>query len=154
TAASMGEALPRMAALALKLGRGVELGTADEEGYFPHGVRRNVRLAQPAAERGIEMLLAKLAGRPYRTELHIESFGTVTPPPPVPDLGRALVALVTESGLVPQGNPDRLETWNASKWFKYPIAGVDDLERGRYEAWHGGCDTAWTNDDPDRAVPL
>jgi glycine reductase len=72
----------------------------------------------------------------------------------VPDLSRALVALVTESGLVPHGNPDRLETWNASKWFKYPIAGRAGLERGEYEAWHGGCDTAGTNDDPDRAVPL
>ena len=72
----------------------------------------------------------------------------------MPDLGGALGALVTESGLVPHGNPDKLETWNASKWFKYPIAGLSDLERGGYEAWHGGCDTAWTNDDPDRAVPV
>jgi len=154
TATSMGDALPRVAALALKLGRGGEIGVADEEGYFPRGVRRNIRLERGAAERAIDMLLAKLGGRPYRTELHIESFGTVPAPPPVLDLGRALVALVTESGLVPHGNPDRLETWNASKWFKYPIADLADLERGRYEAWHGGCDTAWTNDDPDRAVPL
>ena len=154
TAASMGEALPRLAGLAVKLGRHAEIGPAHEEGYFSSGVRRNTRLDRPAAERALDMLLAKLAGRPYRTELHIESFGTVPPPPPVPDLGGALVALVTESGLVPHGNPDKLETWNASKWFKYPIAGLSDLERGRYEAWHGGCDTAWTNDDPDRAVPV
>ena len=154
TALSMVDALPRLAAVALKLGSGVELGRADVEGYFPRGVRRNIRLERGAAERAIDMLLAKLGGHPYRTELLIESFETVPPPPPVPDLGRALVALVTESGLVPDGNPDKLETWNASKWFKYPIGGVADLERGRYEAWHGGCDTSWTNDDPDRAVPL
>ena len=154
TALSMGEALPKLAALALKLGRGAEIGPADEDGYFPRGERRNIRLGRPAAERALDMLLSKLGGRAYRTELLIESFGTVTPPPPVPDLGRALVALVTESGLVPHGNPDKLETWNASKWFKYPIAGLFDLVRGGYEAWHGGCDTAWTNDDPDRAVPL
>lgn len=154
TAASMGDALRALAALVVKLGRGGELGPAEDEGYFSRGVRRNVRLEPGAAERATAMLLAKLAGQPYRTELRIESFGTVPPPAPVPDLGRALVALVTESGLVPLGNPDKLETWNASKWFKYPIAGLEDLERGRYEAWHGGCDTAWTNDDPDRAVPL
>ena len=154
TAASMGDALPRLAALALKLGRHAELGPSHEEGYFSSGTRRNVRLERGAADRVVDMLLAKLGGRPYRTELYIEGFGTVPPPPPVADLGQALVALVTESGLVPHGNPDKLETWNASKWFKYPIAGLSDLERGRYEAWHGGCDTAWTNDDPDRAVPL
>jgi glycine reductase len=154
TAASMGEALPRLGALALKLGRGAEIGPAEDEGYFPRGIRRNVKLARGAADRAVDMLLAKLHGRPYRTELLIEGFGTVAPPPPVPDLGRALVALVTESGVVPRGNPDRLETWNATKWFKYPIAGRTGLEPGEFEAWHGGCDTTGTNDDPDRTVPL
>ncbi len=154
TAASTPEVLPKLARLAVKLGRGAELGPADEEGYFPRGVRKNLRLPQGAGERAVEMLLAKLAGRPYRTELPVEGFGTVPPPPPVPDLSRALVALVTESGLVPAGNPDRLETWNASRWFKYPIAGRSDFRRGEFEAWHGGCDTTCTNDDPDRAVPL
>jgi glycine reductase len=154
TAAAMAAALPPLAALALKRGRNLEIGSAGDEGYFPRGVRRLVRLGRGGAERATEMLLAKLTGKPYRTELPIEGFGTVSPPPPVPDLGKALVALVTESGLVPHGNPDRLETWNASKWFKYPIAACSDLERGQYEAWHGGCDTAGTNDDPDRAVPL
>lgn len=154
TAAAMAAALPTLAALALKRGRKLEVGPAADEGYFPRGVRRLVRLEESGAERATEMLLAKLAGKPYRTEMPIEGFGTVPPPPPVPDLSTALVALVTESGLVPHGNPDRLETWNASKWFKYPIAARADLERGQYEAWHGGCDTAGTNDDPDRAVPL
>ena len=154
TAASMSKALAKLATLALKLGCGTEIGPADDEGYFPRGVRRNLQLEQGAAERAVEMLLAKLAGQPYRTELPIPTFDTVPAAQPVPDLSRALVALVTESGLVPFGNPDRLETWNATKWFKYSIAGRNDLGRGEYEAWHGGCDTAGTNDDPDRAVPL
>jgi glycine reductase complex component B subunit gamma len=154
TAISMSEALATLARLTLKVGRGLDIGPAEAEGYVPRGVRHNVRLERGAADRALEMLLAKVQGRPYRTELVIEGFGTVPPPPPVPDLNRAVVALVTESGLVPQGNPDKLETWNASKWFKYPIAGISDLERGQYEAWHGGCDTAGTNDDPDRAVPV
>ena len=100
------------------------------------------------------MLLAKLAGRPFQTELRIPEFNSVSPASPVPNLDSTLVALVTECGLVPYGNPDRLETWNASKWFKYPISGLDGFEKGDYEAWHGGCDTAGTNDDPDRTVPL
>ena len=154
TAAAMGEALPKLAALALRLGRGEEIGPADVEDYFPRGMRRNLRVEQGAGERAEEMLLAKLAGRPYRTEMVIESCGTVPPPPPVPDLSRALVALVTESGVVPLGNPDRLETWNASKWFKYSVAGLSDLEGGKYQAYHGGCDTTGTNEDPNRAVPL
>ncbi len=154
TAAAMNDALPKLSALALRLGRGAEIGPADEEGYFSRGMRRNLRLDRGAGERAVDMLLAKLAGRPYRTELPIESFGSVPPALPVPDLSGALVALVTESGVVPFGNPDRLETWNASKWFKYSIAGLNDLEPGKYQAFHGGCDTTGTNADPDRAVPL
>ena len=154
TVTSMGEVLPSLASLALKLGRGADIGPADEEGYFPRGVRRNLRLEAGAAERAVEMLLAKLAGRSYRSELPIARFHTVPPASPLAALSGALVALVTESGVVPSGNPDRLETWNASKWFKYSIAGLADLERGQFQAWHGGCDTTWTNDDPDRAVPL
>ena len=154
TAASMSAALPKLATLAVKLGRKVEIGSADDEGYFPRGIRRNLYLEHGAAERAVDMLLAKLAGRPYATELAIESFGSVPSPPPVVDLSRALVALVTESGVVPIGNPDKLETWNASKWLKYAIAGLADLQGGQFQAWHGGCDTTWTNADPDRAVPL
>lgn len=154
TAASMSQALPTLATLAVKLGHKAEIGSADEEGYFPRGIRRNLQLEQGAAERAVDMLLAKLAGGPYVTELAIESFSQVPSPPPVRDLSKALVALVTEAGVVPIGNPDKLETWNASKWFKYSIAGREDLQRGQFQAWHGGCDTAWTNDDPDRAVPL
>lgn len=154
TAASMGEALPNLAALTLKLGCRAEIGPADVEGYFSRGIRRNLRLQQGAGERAVDMLLAKLGCRPYHTELPIEGFSSVPAPPPVADLSSALVALVTESGVVPMGNPDRLETWNASKWFKYPIGDLEDLERGKFQAWHGGCDTTWTNDDPDRAVPL
>lgn len=154
TAAAMDEALPKLASLAIKLGRGIQPGPADEDDYFPRGIRRNLRLERGAGERAVEMLLSKLSGRPFRTELAIEALDMVEPAPPVPDLSRAVVALVTESGVVPFGNPDRLETWNASKWFKYPIAGLSDLERGKYQAFHGGCDTTWTDDDPDRAVPL
>ena len=154
TAAAMGEALAKLAALAVKLGHKAEIGSADEEGYFPRGVRRNLRLERGAADRAVDMLLAKLAGGPYATELAIESFGSIPSPAPVAELSKALVALVTESGVVPIGNPDKLETWNASKWLKYPIAGLEDLEPCRFQAWHGGCDTTWTNADPDRSVPL
>src|SRR6266849_2649099 len=66
----------------------------------------------------------------------------------------ATVAIVTEAGVVPNGNPDRLEFIRASKWHKYPIAGKDDLLAGEYEAIHGGYDNTWTNQDPDRILAV
>ena len=44
---------------------GEEVGSADEEGYFPRGVRRQVwrRDGKPASERMVEMLVKKLNRR-------------------------------------------------------------------------------------------
>jgi glycine reductase len=78
----------------------------------------------------------------------------VAPPPAVPDLARATLALVTEAGCVPQGNPDGLPTIRARRWLRYPLAGERSLEPGRYESVHGGFDVTAANADPNRLVPL
>jgi glycine reductase len=64
------------------------------------------------------------------------------------------LALVTECGLVPPGNPDRLEWVRASKWLRYSLDGKQDLVRGDYEVAHGGYDAAFAVEDPDRLVPV
>jgi glycine reductase len=69
-------------------------------------------------------------------------------------LENATVALVTEGGLVPAGNPDRLESTRGSKYLKYAIGGRDDLRQGEFQAMHTGYDTSTVDQDPDRIVPL
>jgi DNA-binding transcriptional MerR regulator len=76
------------------------------------------------------------------------------PAPPVPHLSDAVVALITEGGLVPRGNPDRLEAHRASRFLKYNIDGIADLKRDAYESVTGGWDTTYVNADPDRLLPL
>ena len=154
TAVGMAEALDSLAAFALRLGRGEDIGPASTDGYLPRGVRKNLRVGTSASERAVDMLLARLKDQSFETEILIPEFDQVLPPAPIADLSTATVAVVTESGLVPCGNPDRLETWNATKWLRYSVVGRDDLKAGEFEAWHGGCDTRATNDDPDRVVPL
>jgi glycine reductase len=148
----MREALPRMAALARRLAAGETLGPPAEEGYLPRGLRRNEIADRTGAERAVDLLLAKLAGD-VRTEV-TAAFDDVLPPPPVADMTTATVALVTESGLVPKGNPDRLESNRAHSWFAYPIAGLAGLEAADWETVHGGYDTSVANADPDRLAPL
>ena len=150
--AGMRDALPRIARLAKALAAGRELGPPDEEGYLPRGFRRNVFAEYTGAERAIELLLAKMAGEP-RTEV-AGGFDRIPPPEPVPDLAQAVLALVTEAGCVPQGNPDRLPTIRAKGWLRYPLADGGGLERGRYESVHGGFDVTLANEDPNRLVPL
>lgn len=150
--AGMREALPRLVALAEALASGRELGPPEEEGYLPRGFRRNRFAERPGAERVIDLLLGKLAGQ-TRSEV-AAGFDSVAPPPPVPDLSHALLALVTEAGCVPQGNPDRLPTIRAQGWLRYPLAGEEGLAAGRYESVHGGFDVTLANEDPNRLVPL
>jgi glycine reductase len=150
--AGMRAALHRIAALASLLAGGEELGPPEEEGYLPRGLRRNERAGATGAARAIELLLAKLAGE-TRTEVEA-SFDRVEPPPAVADLASATLALVTEAGCVPQGNPDGLPTIRAAAWLRYPIGGEDSLRQGRYESVHGGFDVTAANADPNRLVPL
>ena len=152
SAASMKQHLPQMAALAVKLGSGEKLGPADEDGYIPRGYRINTPVGVGAAKRALDMAVARLAGREWTTEVPIVPYSKCPPPPPVESLKKATIALVTEAGLVPSGNPDHLETWNATKWFTYPL-GNKFFEPGNYEAWHGGFVTDWVNADPNRNLP-
>lgn len=153
SARGMTQIVPPLARLALRLGGKVELGPAWQEGYLARGVRKNMWVDKGAATRAVDLTLARIKGQPFQTELEIISFDRVVPPPPITDLSNTTVALVTEGGVVPAGNPDRLETQNAGKWFHYPLPG-DDMRQGEYEAWHGGHLTEQTNEDPDRNLPL
>jgi betaine reductase len=153
TALGMKDALAAMARLALTLGRGEPLGPAAVAGYLPRGRRMNVRSDASASARALAMLLARLRGEPFTTEVPLPRYDRVTPPPAI-DPARMRLALVTECGLVPPGNPDRLEWVRASKWLAYSLAGKDDLARGEYEVAHGGYDAAFAVENPNRLVPL
>jgi glycine reductase complex component B subunit gamma len=150
--AGMRDALPRLAKLAVALADGRELGSAEEEGFLVRGFRRNYFAEQTGAERAIDLLLGKLAGQ-TRTEVG-GGLDRVDPPVPVPDLSQTLVALVTEAGCVPQGNPDRLQSVRAQGWFRYELNGEETLPSARYESVHGGFDVTLANEDPNRLVPL
>ena len=150
--AGMRDALPRLARVATALAEGREFGPPDEEGYLPRGFRRNYFADKTGAERAVDLLLAKLAGE-ARTEVG-GGLDRVEPPPPVPDLSATVVALVTEAGCVPQGNPDRLPAVRAQGWFRYELDGEESLSAARYQSVHGGFDVTLANEDPNRLVPL
>jgi len=152
--AGIKDALQAMAGLSLKLMSGEPLGRPRDEGYFPRGFRRNARVERTGAERALTMLLDKIEGRPYETELALPTFDRVRPAPPIENLRRAALALITTGGLVPSGNPDRLESTKATRYGKYSIHGVDALDASAYEGHHGGYSTMYVNEDPNRLLPL
>ena len=154
SAVGMQSALTAMVALGHKLASGEPVGPAEVEGYLPRGVRRPGLREKPGAERAVDMLAAKLAGTPFRTELPVDAYDAVPPAPAVPDLRRARIALVTTGAIVPKGNPDHLKRCSETRWAKYPIAGVDALTADRYECVHGGFFNQMASDNPNLALPL
>jgi glycine reductase len=150
----MKRVLPKMIGLAQKMLDKISIGLPHEDGYFPRGLRINIRVEKRGSRRAVEMLLKKLKGEPYVTELPLPKFDRVPPAPPVETLSKAVIALVTEGGIVPHGNPDRIEAHNASKYCKYFIGNLNDLTGEAFETAHGGYDPVYANEDPDRVLPL
>ena len=153
TSVGMGEALERLAAFALKLATGSSVGPAEEEGYLPRGRRLNVFADRPAAERVVDLLVRKLRGEPCASEIPAPTLAEVPPAPALVDLATARLALVTEGGIVPRGNPDRIESRRATAWRKYSLP-ADRLSAERFECVHSGFDTRWVQEDPNRVLPV
>ena len=111
----------RLVALGLKLVRGEPLGAPGDGGLLR--ARRHpqrARRAPTAAERATAMLLDKLAGPAVRQR------GPAARLPERPraralikTLAGATIALVTDGGLVPRGNPDGIEALDATRFGAY-----------------------------------
>lgn len=150
----MKRVVAKMVSLARKILNRALVGRPQEEGYIPRGIRMNVRADKRGSKRAVEMLVKKLRGEPFETELPLPTFDRVLPANPIADLSKAVIALVTEGGIVPKGNPDRIEAHNASKYCKYFIGNLKDLTGDEFETVHGGYDPVYANEDPDRVLPL
>jgi len=143
-----------MAALANKIIAGEEILWADAEGYFSHGIRKEVFVDSPAADRAVDMLLSKLAGKPFETELKIEPRDKVIPSKAIADLSKAKVAFISTGGLVPLGNPDRIPGGTCSIWKTYDISKKDVLKQGDFYSVHCGINTDFVNANPEVIFPL
>ncbi len=154
SAAGMRKALPLMAAIASKLAKGVELDAPEKEGYLPQGVRKTLFVEKRGSQRAVEMLLARFNDEEFETEMPMPVFDQVAPAVAVKDLSKATIALCTSGGIVPQGNPDGIQSASAQKWGKYDVSQVDELAAPDYYTTHGGYDPAYANEDPDRVAPL
>lgn len=156
SAAKMRKDLANMVTLANKLLDGEEIGPAEQEGYFPRGIRHQVWRAdsKPACERMIDMLLKKVNGQPFVTEMPIPKIDRVPIAPALKDLKKAKIALLNTGGIVPVDNPDRIQSASATRWGRYNIEGVDDLKGGVFKTVHAGFDPAAADADPDVITPV
>jgi glycine reductase len=154
SAAGMVDAVAGMVNIALKLGADEDPGKPSEAGYFPRGQLVNVLAETTGAERVVSMLLAKLKGEPYESEVTLPKYDRIAPAPPIRNLRSATIALVTDGGFVPRGNPDRIENRHATRFGAYDVGLVDPLKRDGYEVVHGGYDDVFVRENPNRLLPV
>jgi len=100
------------------------------------------------------MLLKKLKGQSFETEVPRPNYDQVAPAPKINDISKAKIALVTDGGLVPEGNPDQIEIKTATRFGKYSFKGMDSLRAADYEVKHAGYDWVFVRQDPNRLVPV
>jgi hypothetical protein len=82
SAASMTKDAKVMADFANKLLAGETIGLPKEEGYYAKGRRVNRFSDKNGAVRAVDMLLAKIKGEPFETELEISMYDKVKPAAP------------------------------------------------------------------------
>jgi len=150
----MREVLARMASIGKKLVGKEEIGLPAAAGYLARGLLRDQLVKEKAATRLVNMLLTKLRNDKFTSEMAPTAFAPVPMPAAVKDVSKAKVMLITDGGLVPKGNPDRIQGTAATRWGAYNIQGRDDLCAADYEVSHGGYDTRFVQESPDRLVPL
>ncbi len=159
SAAKMRDDVQKMVDFGNKILNGEELLPADEEGYYKRGIRHQYFLEDetPAYERAVDMLLKKINGEEFESELPIPELDRVEIAPPVEDLSEAKIALVTSGGIVPVDNPDRIQSASATRWGKYDISGMEKLENradNAFKTIHAGYDPKAADADPNVVVPV
>jgi glycine reductase len=152
TAREMGPALERVAGVVRKIAASEELTAAD--GVLVKARRQNRFHERNAAQRAVELALARLGGDRAATEIPLQDFGRVEPAAPLENPAEVTIALLTEGALVPAGNPGRLESARAKKWLRYSLEGKDAMAAGEFQSVHGGFSTVAANEDPNRILPL
>src|SRR5262249_1471486 len=84
-ATTMRDVLAKMANLAAKLLSKAKTGLPEEEGYLTQGLIRDQLVEQPAAQRLVDMVLAKVKGKPFESEMRPTAFAPIPAPPALKD---------------------------------------------------------------------
>ena len=128
----------------------------DDYDYFPRLILRNEYTAKTAAERSIDKLLAKIKGQPFESEVILPKFEVIEAPPPIKDLAKCEIAVISDGGLVPKGNPDGLSGRGNLRWTTYEFDEFlpEDFKSSDYEIAHTGYFPDEVLGNPSRLVPV
>lgn len=152
-AADMKRSLPGMVEILLKRLEGKNLLPEEQERLIKQGLKKNSVKDTIAAERAIQMLLKKYRGEAWQSEMPIPFSEKVPPAKPVAGTGFK-VALITDGGLMLQGNPEGMPSGRCERWYSIDISSWSKLSKEEIEVNHLGYDNRYVADDPNRLVAL
>lgn len=153
-ARGMRAALKDIAAFVNKLASEGEEYDYRKEGYFKRGLRKNIRAEHVGAHRAVDMVLAKINGEEFETELEMPNFSRVKPSAAIADLSKAKIALLSTCGPVPEGNPERIEAHAATKWEIYKAEDFGGEGMEKTDIAHGGYTPSFGTHNGNRVMPL
>ena len=156
SAGSIRKDIPNLAKYAKKILNNEKLLSADEEGYFARGIRKQVFIDEAASDRAVDMLINKVNNQPFQTELPIPKIEKIPVAKPIKNLATATIALVTTSGVVPVGNPDKIQSASATRWGSYDVEKYDSLPNRNAKGFmtiHAGYDPSAGDEDPNILLP-
>ena len=154
SAADMKNSMPKMASLVKKMVNGEEVLSPAEEGYFERGIRVNYFNEVRGSVRAVDLLVRKIKGEAVITEYPMPTFDRVEPAKAIKDIKKARIAFVTSGGIVPVGNPDKIESSSATKYGTYSIEGMKEMDPKDFMTVHGGYDRAFVLKNPNLVIPL
>jgi betaine reductase len=150
----MEDALSRMAKLTSRLAAGIAIGLPSEEGYIPRGIRIDEMGSKSGVDRAVDMLIERLAGRTFSTEIPVESLEEIPITPPISNVKDACLALACTGGVTAFGNPDGFKVLKNTKWNKYSIGKLNSMTEVKWEVVHGGYNTVFMEANPNYGVPV
>lgn len=145
---------PRMVDFAFKLLENTLEYDKETEGFHERGWLRNKRMNAMASERAVDMILDKFYGRPFASEIYLPEANEIPRPAPIKDLSQTTVVLITDGGLYPADNPDKMAPATSKTFHPYTMEGMDTFVPENYTILHNGYDTSFLRQDPNRVIPL
>ncbi len=153
-ASGMRKAMSKMVEFVNKLCRKEDVFDSEACGYFRRGIRHYYTTEKTGAVRSVDMILKKLKGESFETELKMPEFHMAPISPAIKDLSKAKIALVTTCGVVPEGNPDHIEAHAATVWGAYELEDYGGIDMPDTFVAHGGYTPVYASNNGNRALPV
>ena len=150
----MEKALEKISSAVVKLASNYQMGTATAEGYIPRGIRAVEYVDKIAAERAIDMLLLRISGKSFATEIRFDEIMETPVASPVDDLKASKLAIASTAGVYPDGNPHGATSIKNTVWAKYDIGNMETMKETDWMVIHAGITNVFIKENANYAAPL